>query len=81
MKAEKEKNIYNVDWTVDPITKRSNSSEKYNAAVADTDEIIRNSGRALLNGNSEDVARCIVSNLAFRHGLSPIKETKKENAD
>lgn len=80
MPTQREKCFYfnhGSDWTIDPKTGRYNSSEKYIEAVADTNEIIRKGGCDLLNGNSEDIARRIVTNLALRHGLAPIKETKK----
>ncbi len=65
----------NKDWTLDPITRRP--SEKYEAAVADVDVMLRSCKNFFKVGGSEDVAKSIVSYLAHKHGLAPIKERKK----
>lgn len=58
------------DWTRGP-DGRSNSSEEYLKAVAAVERMIRNSAFSLINGQVHDVARLIVSQLAFVHGLGP----------
>ncbi len=59
------------DWTVDPKTGRSNSSEPFNDICYAVDRLIRDSAHDLINGNVDCVARLIVAQLAHKHGMSP----------
>ena len=52
------------DWTVDPETGRSNSSEKYNELCKLVESLIRGDAFMLINGRADETARMIVSHLA-----------------
>jgi hypothetical protein len=58
------------DWTADEHG-RSNSSSEYRAACMTIERIIRASGRDLINGMVEPVARNIMSELVHMHRLAP----------
>lgn len=61
------------NWTVDPVSRRSNSSPVFVAIAKRVAEIIRNSANDLLQGHSETVGRSIVAQLAHIHHLAPTK--------
>ncbi len=61
-----------IDWTIDPETGKSNSSELYLSLVQEVERLIRNQAHDLISGNANGVARLIVSQLAHQHGLSPL---------
>ncbi len=65
--------LIEVDWTVDPTTRRSNSSPEFRHLVAKVAEIIRNAAYSLINGQIEAVSRVIVAQLAHKEGLAPQK--------
>lgn len=58
-------------WTVEGT--HSNSSAKYKDVVSIVEEIIRHSAHDLIAGRADAVAGLIVSNLAFKHGIGPMK--------
>lgn len=60
-----------VDWTVDPVTNRSNSSAEYFACVRTVEGVIRGSANDLIAGRANIVAGLIVAALARQHGLAP----------
>lgn len=60
-----------VDWTVDPETKRSNSSPEFTNLVSEISRLIKDSAHGLLNGQVEKAARLILAQLAHKHGLAP----------
>lgn len=62
------------DWTIDPVTGRSNSSGRYEALVNDVEQLILDSGSSLIRGYTNGVARLIVSQLAHKHGMKPEQE-------
>lgn len=55
------------DWTRDPETGRSNSSQEFLALVAEVERLIRNHR---LGDNPRDTAVLIMAQLAHRHGLA-----------
>lgn len=63
------------DWTVDPKTGRSNSSEKFSELVAEVQRLIRSEAFQLISGNHEPTARLIMAQLAHVHKLSPLAES------
>lgn len=60
-----------LDWTMDPVTKRSNSSAEYQRLVKEVEQLIRGSAHSLITGDVSCVASLIVSQLAHVHGLRP----------
>lgn len=59
------------DWTVDPATRRSNSSPRFRELVDAVAALIRNSAHDIVRGRLESVAGLIVAQLAHKHGLAP----------
>ena len=59
------------DWTVDPITGRSNSSERYLSLVEVVERLIRSDAHQLIAGNARSTAGLIVAQLAHKHCLAP----------
>jgi hypothetical protein len=68
------------NWTVDPKTGRSNSSEQFEAMVNEVESLIRGSGFSLINGRVGTVAQLIVAQLAHVHGLVPSDQQQAELA-
>lgn len=66
------------DWTVDPVTNRSNSSAAYLVCVAKVEEVIRLSAADLIAGRADIVARLVVSALAHKCGLAPRQTATEE---
>lgn len=64
------------DWTA--VDNVSNSSPEYVKMVRAVEEIILSEGHSLIRGNTNTVARLIVSQLAHEHGLSPRETEAKE---
>ncbi len=62
-----------VDWTVDPETRRSNSSPEFRQLVSEVTRLIKSEAHSLLNGQVESVAQLIIVQLAHKHGLAPRK--------
>ena len=60
-----------VDWTVDPVTKRSNTSPRFEELVSEVERLIKDEARSLIGGNVSSVARLIMAQLAHVHHLSP----------
>jgi len=60
------------DWTIDPATGLSNSSEKFKELVREVSRLIQIEPRSLLSGNTDSVAQLIMAHLAHNHGLSPV---------
>lgn len=61
------------DWTRDPITGRSNSSETFVFLCEEVEKLIRGSSADLINGRVNCVAGLIVTQLAHKHRLIPGK--------
>jgi len=59
------------NWTVDPETRRSNSSPAFERTAAEVERIIRYSGPDLNAGRHETVALLIAAQLAHVVGLEP----------
>lgn len=59
------------DWTVDPVTGRSNSSERYCELVEAVERLIRGDAHKLIGGRADLTARLVVSQLAHEHGMVP----------
>jgi len=59
------------DWTVDPRTGRSNSSNQFVSVCDEVERLVRSEAHALMRGDAASVARLIVANLAHKHGLVP----------
>lgn len=59
------------DWTIDPQSGRTNSSERYIQLAGEVEQMIRNSAFSLLAGRADSVARLIISQLAHAHRLVP----------
>jgi hypothetical protein len=59
------------DWTADPATGRTNSSEEYLRIVGEVERLIRESAHALINGGVWRTAALIVAQLAHVHHLAP----------
>jgi hypothetical protein len=59
------------DWTTDPRTGRSNSSQEFERMVMATTQIIQNDAAILVRGGAEEVARHILANLVHRYNLVP----------
>lgn len=62
------------DWTLNPITHRSNSSELFLAVEREIGRILRGSAASLIAGRTDDVAGLILAQLAHRYGFSPENE-------
>ena len=58
------------DWTCDK-SGASNSSEVFERMAGAVEQIIRESGPALINGHVGAVARLIIAQLAHVHGMAP----------
>jgi hypothetical protein len=52
---------------------RANSSAKYKEVVSIVEDLIRHSAHDLIAGRADSVAGLIVANLAFKHGIGPMK--------
>lgn len=59
------------DWTVNPETGRSNSSQAYYDLVYAVESLIRQDAHKLIAGRADATARLIVSQLAHVHGMVP----------
>jgi hypothetical protein len=59
------------DWTIDPETGRSNSSEAYRQLVREVARLIQGDKHLLVELHAERTAGLIVSQLAHRQGLAP----------
>lgn len=59
------------DWTVDPETGRSNSSDEFEILSREVGRIIRSEASTLLAGRSDAVGRIVMAQLAHRFGLAP----------
>ena len=59
------------EWTKDG--SRSNSSARYKEVVSIVEDLIRHSAHDLIGGRAGSVAGLIVSHLAFKHGIGPMK--------
>lgn len=64
------------DWTVDPASGRSNSSDEFEGLCRAVERLIRDSAHDLISGDAGTVARLIMAQLAHKHGLGPL-ETKR----
>jgi hypothetical protein len=62
------------DWTRDPETGRSNSSQKYIETVKIVERLIRDEAHLLIAGRADSTAGLIVSQLAHKYGFAPRKE-------
>lgn len=60
-----------LDWTVDPETGRSNSSERFRTLVDEVEYLIRADASKLIAGRADMTAQLIVAQLAHVHGLVP----------
>ena len=59
------------DWTVDPETGRSNSSQRFNELCVEVERLIRGDAHALIGGRADKTAGLIMAQLAHVHGLAP----------
>lgn len=59
------------DWTVDPVTKRCNSSPEFLRLTAAVERLIRDSAHTLIAGRADNVAGLIMAQLAHVHGMRP----------
>lgn len=65
------------DWTVDPLTGRSNSSPEFEHLVGEVTRLIRDEAHALLSGRADMTAALILAQLAHVHGLAPATTTNQ----
>lgn len=63
-----------VDWTIDPETRRSNSSPRFRALADHVELIIRDSAHDLIGGRTDRVAGLVMAQLAHKHGVLPAEE-------
>ncbi len=63
------------DWTVNPETGRSNSSEIFNKLCLEVERLIRESAHDIVSGRANNVARLIMAQLAHKHGMEPGPES------
>jgi len=61
------------DWTVDPITHRSNSSPFFHFMTERVNEIILNSARDIVNGRTKHLAGLILAQLTHKYGFVPTR--------
>lgn len=59
------------DWTIDPETGRSNSSELFRELCGEVEAVIRQSAHGLIAGRADQVAGLIMAQLAHVHHLIP----------
>jgi hypothetical protein len=59
------------DWTVDPKTGRSNSSERFVETVAVVERLIRSEASSLIAGRADQTAGLIVATLAHTYNMAP----------
>lgn len=59
------------DWTIDPETGRSNSSELFRELCGEVEGLIRQSAHGLIAGRADQVAGLIMAQLAHVHHLAP----------
>lgn len=64
------------DWTVGPKNK-SNTSQTFNALVADIERIIRNDAATIVAGRANLTARIIAAQIAHSHHFLPSKTAKE----
>ncbi len=62
------------DWTTNPATQKSNSSDKFEELVGAVEILIFNSSHQLIRGQANSVARLIMAQLAHVHNLEPKEE-------
>ncbi len=62
-----------LDWTINPDTGQSNSSDAFNAICDEVERLIRGDARNLIAGSADSTARLIVAQLAHVHGLAPTR--------
>lgn len=60
-----------VDWTVDPVTGRSNSSPEFMELTKEVGNLIRSEAHSIVRGRTDLVGRLIMAQLAHVHGLAP----------
>lgn len=70
-KGEQATAMARLDWTIDPKTGQSNSSDAFIALCNEVERLIRGDAHALISGNAGSTARLIVAQLAHVHGLAP----------
>lgn len=61
------------DWTVDPISHRSNSSPFFQLLTDQVDNLLVNSARDLVTGRTKSVAGLILAQLTHKYGFAPTK--------
>ena len=61
-----------MNWTVDPVTGRHNSSEEFLNLCNVVEGIIRGSAFDLIAGRAGTVAGLIMANLAHAHNMGPL---------
>jgi hypothetical protein len=64
--------LLEADWTVDPVTNRTNSSEKFKLLCDEVDRLIRGEAFNLITGRADKTAVLIMAQLAHKHGLMPL---------
>lgn len=70
-KEQGEAREWQVDWTVNPKTHRSNSSPEFQRLVSEVAHLIQDEAHNLLSGRVESAAQLIMAQLAHKHGLAP----------
>jgi len=61
------------DWTVDPITHRSNSSPFFHFMTERVNEMILNSARDIVQGRTRNLAGLILAQLTHEYGFVPTR--------
>ncbi len=69
------------DWTINPITQRSNSSDKFEELVAEVRRLILDSSHLLLRGQADSVARLIMAQLTHVHHLEPASPLQSQQEE
>jgi len=73
-----ERPLQEPDWTVDPETGRSNSSEEFNHLAGEVERLIRSEAFSLIAGRADRTAALIIAQLAHKHGMEPKVYVKAE---
>ena len=61
------------DWTVNPITHRSNSSPFFHFMTVEVNRMIVNSARDIVQGQTMNLAGFILAQLTHKYGFIPSK--------
>lgn len=67
-----------VDWTADPTSGASNSSQEFLQLEQEIGRLIRNSAHDIVCGKTDAVGRLILAQLAHVHGLAPTRTSDRK---